>query len=191
MEEFVKIILLILISSVKFIAGPPFAYYDTKYDFTFFETNFYCVTGGTLGVVVFTYFSKVLFQFWHYLKLKIKKAFKKKEPFSEPEADIDKKLEIHYEYLSTATPKKAIFTRRNRRLIKLWRKYGLYGIALITPVILSIPIGTVIANSLVNNRKKVILYMFFSVLLWSIIMTSLFEIFHADSLKVLEEEIIK
>ena len=189
MQELIKIILVILISSIKFIAGPPFAYYNDKYNFTFFETVFYCVIGGTLGVVVFTFFSRALFGFWNYIKLKIKKVFKKKQVFSEPKVDIDSNLKINYEYLSSETSKKALFTKRNRKLIWLWRKYGLFGIALITPIILSIPIGTIIANSLVNNRKKVIIYMFFSVLFWSITMTTLFELFHADSVKVLQEHI--
>ena len=57
MSEFVKIILIILLSSVKFAAGPPFAYYDQRYDFTFFETVIYSLLGGMLGVWVFTFFS--------------------------------------------------------------------------------------------------------------------------------------
>ncbi|MEZ5067446.1 MAG: hypothetical protein R2847_02715 [Bacteroidia bacterium] len=42
--------------------------------------------------------------------------------------------------------KPKIFTKRNRRIITLWRKYGLFGIAFITPVILSIPIGTIASD---------------------------------------------
>ncbi len=189
MSEFSKIILIILLSSVKFVAGPPFAYYDSRYNFSFIETVSYCVIGGMLGVFIFTFFSRQLFKFWHYLKLKIQSAFKKKEVFSEPVADVEANLEIHYEYVSASAPKK-VFTKRNRKLVRIWRKYGLFGIALLTPVFLSIPIGTVIANSLVDNRKKIIIYMFFSVLFWSLTMTTLFEVFHAASVKDLEQQII-
>ena len=186
MGEFAKIILVILLSSVKFVAGPPFAYYDERYDFTFFETVLYCVIGGTLGVVAFTFFSKTLFDAWHFIKIKFKNAFKRKQVFSEPVADVDEKLEIHYVYVETAKKDRQLFTPRNRKIVKIWSKYGLFGIALITPVILSIPIGTIIANSLVSDRKKVIIYMFFSVLFWSITMTSMFELFHAASIKDLQ-----
>ncbi|MFM7823352.1 MAG: hypothetical protein ACKPB3_06205, partial [Bacteroidota bacterium] len=57
MEELLRIILIILVSSVKFVAGPTFAYLDRDYGFTFFETVTYCVVGGMLGVWFFTFFS--------------------------------------------------------------------------------------------------------------------------------------
>jgi hypothetical protein len=189
MSEFVKIILIILLSSVKFVMGPVFAY-DTRYDFSFFEMVLYCVIGGMLGVIIFTFFSRHLFRFWHFVKMKFHKAFKKKEIFSDPVADVSEKLEIHYEYISS-TPVKKIFTRRNRNVVKVWRKYGLFGIALLTPVLLSIPIGTILANSLVNNRRKIIIYMFFSLLLWSVTITTLLGLFHAGTVKELQEQIYK
>ena len=189
MSEFSKILLIILLSSVKFVAGPPFAYYDNRYNFSFIETVSYCVIGGMLGVFIFTFFSRQLLKFWHFMKLKIRSVFKKKEIFSEPVADVEANLEIHYEYVASSAPKK-VFTKRNRKLVRIWRKYGLFGIALLTPVFLSIPIGTIIANALVDNRKKIIIYMFFSVLFWSLAMTTLFEVFHAATVKDLEQQII-
>ena len=190
MGELVKIILVILLSSVKFVAGPPFDYLDKRYEFSFLETVLYCVTGGMLGVVAFTFFSKPLFRFWHFLKQKVMQLVRKKEFFSEPVADINTPVEIHYEYVPAAKKKK-IFTAKNRKIVRIWRKYGLFGIAAITPVILSIPIGTLIANSLVNNRRKIIIYMFFSVLFWSLAMTTLFELFHASSVQDLQEQLVK
>ncbi len=188
MNEFWKIVLVILLSSVKFVAGPPFAYYDKKYDFTFFETVSYCVIGGMLGVVVFSFFSGPIFRGWHWLVLHIKHFFKKKDIFSEPVADIEGVVEIKYEYVKKNEPKK-LFTKRNRRIVRIWQQYGLVGIAFLTPVILSIPIGTVIALSLVQDRKKVMLYMFLSILFWSVFMTSMFEIFHAGNIKELQYQI--
>jgi hypothetical protein len=41
--------------------------------------------------------------------------------------------------------KKKLFTPRNRRLVKIWRKYGLKGVAFLTPVFFSPIIGTVMA----------------------------------------------
>ena len=55
MEELLRIVLIILVSSVKFVAGPTFAYLDRDYGFTFFETVSYCVAGGMLGVWFFTF----------------------------------------------------------------------------------------------------------------------------------------
>ena len=171
--------------------GPPFAYYDKRYDFTFIETVSYCVIGGTLGVLLFTFFSKSLLKAWYYFKIRIKKAIKSKSLFSDPVADVDTSLEIHYEYISNNEKNRSLFTPKNRKVVNIWRKYGLFGIAFLTPVILSIPVGTIIANSLEKNKKKVIIYMFFSLVFWSITMTSLFELFHAVSIRELKEQLTK
>lgn len=189
MNELWKIIQVILLSSVKFVAGPPFAYYNDKYDFTFFETVLYCVVGGMLGVMIFSYLSKPIFKAEHWLFLKFKKLFGKKEPFTQPVADVDAPLEIHYEYVDKEARRRKIFTKRNRSIVKIWKKYGLAGIAIVTPVILSIPIGTIIANSLENNKKKILFYMFLSILFWTITMTGIFEILHVASVKDLQEQV--
>lgn len=191
MGEFWKIVQVILLSSVKFVAGPPFAYYDQRYNFSFFETVLYCVIGGMLGVVVFSYFSQALFAAWHLIVAYYRKAFRRREVFSKPVADVDAPLEINYEYVSRSEQSKKVFTRRNRRIVRIWKRYGLTGIALITPVILSIPIGTLIANSLVDDRRKILLYMFFSILFWSVAMTTAFEMLHVANLKDLSREVVK
>ena len=118
----------------------------------------------------------------------IKKLYKKEEMFSEPVADVEGNVEIKYSYVSKSYERK-LFTPSNRKLVKFWQKYGLIGIAFITPIILSIPIGTVIASSLAQNRKKVLVYMFFSILFWSVFMTSMFAVFHAGSVRELQHQI--
>lgn len=161
MEKLIKVILVILISSVKFVAGPPFAYYNQSYDFHFFETIFYCIAGGMLGVYVFNYFSKPVIHFIEMCKHKLFPNHSKK-------------------------PKK-IFTPHNRRVVKIWKQYGLAGIAFLTPVILSIPIGNIIAAKLVHNKKKVFLYMFISITFWAFAFTGTFELMHATNLHQLKE----
>jgi hypothetical protein len=191
MGEFWKIIQVILISSVKFVAGPPFAYFDQRYDFSFFETVIYCIIGGMLGVTLFTFFSEQITRVWHFLKRIFKNIFKKNQRFSEPVADIEGNVTIRYEYIEKSAETKKIFTKKNRKIVTIWRKYGLIGIAFLTPVILSIPIGTIIANNLVDDKRKIFLYMFVSILFWSLFMTSLFEIFHANTVPELQEQITK
>jgi hypothetical protein len=172
--ELLKIVLLILLSSVKFIAGPPFAYaYNQKYEFGFAESVIYSIIGGMLGVFVFTFFSEQVMRLIRYLKHHGKKIISRKEFYSKPEADVEVPVNIHYTYVEKDKPKR-IFTKRSRRLIKIWKTYGLAGIAFITPCIISIPVGTVIANALESNRKKIFLYMFISVVFWSLTIHSLF-----------------
>lgn len=189
MNELLKIIQVILLSSVKFVAGPPFAYYDQQYNFSFFETVLYCVIGGMLGVIIFSYLSKPFFAAEHWLVNKYHQIFRKKQRFSEPVADVDTPLEIHYEYIDKQARRRKVFTKRNRRIVRIWKKYGLTGIAIITPVLLSIPIGTIIANSLENDKKKILFHMFLSILFWSVTMTGIFELLHVASVKDLQEQV--
>jgi|JI10StandDraft_1071094.scaffolds.fasta_scaffold1634249_1 type III secretory pathway component EscU len=50
-------------------------------------------------------------------------------------------------------------------------KYGLVGVALLTPILLSPIGGTLIAVGISTNRVKIILYMFISACVWSVIIT--------------------
>ena len=188
MSEFVKIILIILLSSVKFVAGPPFAYFDERYDFTFFETVIYCVIGGMLGVWVFTFFSLEIQMGISWVKKQLKKAVRKPQIFSRPkttEGDFD----VHYDFVPQEAPKK-IFTRKSRRFVRMWRRYGLFGVAFLTPVLISIPIGTVIANAFEENKRKIFIYMFFSILFWSVFFTTMFELFDAVNLPELKHKLL-
>lgn len=70
-------------------------------------------------------------------------------------------------------PKK-VFTKRNRRFVKIWRKYGELGIAFLTPILLSPPGGTLIAIALGGTPKKTIGYMFIWSVFWSFVITYAF-----------------
>ena len=70
-------------------------------------------------------------------------------------------------------PKK-VFTPKNRRFVKIWRKYGELGIAFLTPILLSPPGGAIIAMALGGSRNKTIGYMFLWSVVWSTIITYTF-----------------
>jgi hypothetical protein len=180
--------LIILLSSVKFVAGPPFAYFDERYDFSFFETVLYCVIGGMLGVWAFTFFSIEIGIAISWIKKMMKKAVRRNDVFSAPKAT-EEDLEITYTYVSKEQPKK-IFSSRSRRFVKIWRKYGLIGLAFLTPVLISIPIGTVIANAFESNKKKIFLYMFLSIVFWSVFFTGIFELLHVVNIHELKQRLI-
>src|ERR1700749_3251818 len=54
---------------------------------------------------------------------------------------------------------KALFTKRNRQLVGLWSKYGIQGVAFLTPVIFSPIIGTLLAASFGESKLRIFLYM--------------------------------
>lgn len=73
-------------------------------------------------------------------------------------------------------PKKK-FTWKNKIIVHVKREYGLIGLAAITPVLLSIPLGTFLAARFFRNPRKVILYLSASVVVWSVIVSSVVIIF--------------
>ena len=163
MGDPLKILLYILLSSVKFAAGPPFAYYSNTYDFTYLEIILYSITGGMFGVFVFTFFSSKILELWQWIIWRMKKTVRRKGVFSEPSPDIEFKGVIRYT-MAGENIRKKVFTKKNRRIVKLWKKYGEFGVAFLTPIILSIPLGTFIATRYRTvSNKKCIPYSFFNI----------------------------
>jgi uncharacterized membrane protein len=72
-------------------------------------------------------------------------------------------------FLSKFRKNKKLFTPRNRRLVAIWRKYGLIGVAFLTPIILSPIIGTMVATSFGEPKKRIFTYMLCSALFWGVI----------------------
>jgi membrane protein DedA with SNARE-associated domain len=58
---------------------------------------------------------------------------------------------------------------RNKRFANIWKKYGLPGIALLTPIILTPIGGTLLAVSSGSPKEKIIFYMFISAAVWAVI----------------------
>ncbi len=76
---------------------------------------------------------------------------------------------------------KKIFTRRNRRIVKIWRGYGEFGVSFFTPVLFSPVIGTLIVMTLGGKRKRIFTYMLISAIFWALTLSS-FSDFLLDAL---------
>ena len=68
--------------------------------------------------------------------------------------------------------KKRKLVLRRQRINWLWDKYGLYGIAAITPL-MSTPLGVSIAISFDEPPRKIIRYMAVSMIIWSLAIASM------------------
>lgn len=64
-----------------------------------------------------------------------------------------------------------IFNKKSRRFVRIWRTFGLEGVCLLTPLILTPPGGGLLANLLGTNKKKLIKWMWISALGWSTVLT--------------------
>jgi len=69
--------------------------------------------------------------------------------------------------------KKKIFTRKNKFFVNVIRNYGLFGLSIFSPVLISIPVGAFLAARFFDNQKYVALaVMSISVVLWSVSISS-------------------
>lgn len=59
----------------------------------------------------------------------------------------------------------------NPRLAAIWKKFGLAGIAALTPLILTPIGGTILAVSSGSPKEKIIFYMLISASFWAIVLT--------------------
>lgn len=64
------------------------------------------------------------------------------------------------------------FTKNNRKFVQIWKKYGLGGVAALTPVLLTPIGGTLLAVSSGSPKEKIILFMFVSASVWSVIFST-------------------
>jgi hypothetical protein len=69
------------------------------------------------------------------------------------------------------------FSDRNRKFVRLWRKYGLVGVAALTPVLLTPIGGTLLAVSFGTPRNRLIFAMFVSASVWSVFLTGVIYFF--------------
>jgi hypothetical protein len=65
--------------------------------------------------------------------------------------------------------KRKTFTKNNRKFVQIWKKYGLVGVAALTPVLLTPIGGALLAVSSGSPREKIVLFMFISASIWSVI----------------------
>lgn len=73
-------------------------------------------------------------------------------------------------------PKRS-FTRTNRTIVRVKRSQGLSGLAFLTPVLISIPIGAIIAAKYFRNDRRTLPILLASVVIWGVILTSFWQFF--------------
>lgn len=72
---------------------------------------------------------------------------------------------------------KHLFTPKNRKKVKIWRKYGILGVAFLTPLLLTPIGGTLTAVSFGEKPSKILFYMLVSAVFFSFLFTGAIYIF--------------
>lgn len=117
------------------------------FNFSFPETFMSTVGGGMLGVVIYLYLWEAILFVW-------RKFFPKK-----PKSGGIK------------------MNKRKRWMVTIIRKYEIYGIAALTPILLSVPVGTLLAAAIEPNKWHIKVYMFLSFILWTCLIYGLYKMF--------------
>ncbi len=147
-----KILEVGLISSVKFLFAP---FEAERYHFSFWESFSMTTIGGLIGIFTFYYAGTKVTKFYRHIVAGVKSLFTKKSVI-----EIEQK------------PKRN-FTRMRRFVIRIKMRFGLIGIAFVTPCLISIPIGTMIAGDIYRKKKGVLLYFIGALLFWSLILNGI------------------
>ncbi len=118
-----------------------------QFKFSFVETILWTNIGGILGIYFFAFLSDKVIVWWNntFRKKRMQTRVRRKE--------------------------KKIFTKKNRRIIRIKQRYGLLGIALATPFLLSIPVGTFLVVRYYHSSRVKFSYLIVSNILWSVIYT--------------------
>jgi hypothetical protein len=140
-----KEITIILFCTWKFAATFPVAIYIMKMSVT--ETLIYTNLGGAIGTLIFVFLSDTLIKLWN---------------------------NYWPEYLKLRDKKKKAFTKRNRRFVNIKVKYGLIGIVILSPVILSIPLGSFLTVKYYGARITNIIWLIAGQVFWSVFYTFLY-----------------
>lgn len=72
------------------------------------------------------------------------------------------------------------FTKSTRFLVKVKQHSGLFGVALITPIFLSIPVGVMLALDLTTHKRKIVTSMALSCIFWSAVFFVPYYVFSID-----------
>ncbi|HMG93688.1 MAG TPA: hypothetical protein VK589_26705 [Chryseolinea sp.] len=65
--------------------------------------------------------------------------------------------------------KRKKFSESSRKFVRIWKKYGLVGVAALTPIFLTPIGGSILAVSSGSPKEKIILFMFVSASVWAVI----------------------
>ena len=121
------------------------------FDYNFPKTILVACAGGIAGNIIFTYLSAAILKAIHNFRAR--------------------RNLIH---------RRRILTSLNRRIIRVRQKFGLAGIAFITPILLSTPLGAFIAERFYRDKKKIILYLSLATIFWALALYSIFILVHGS-----------
>lgn len=164
MVAVLKIIQVFLLASVKYVVTFPFA---VLIGLNFIQTLIAVTLGGIAGFFFFYHMSGHAIKQIHHLKTFLRKH----TPHS---------IRLRFRQLMSWRKNitgERVFCKRNRMIARFRAKFGLFGIVVLSPVILSIPIGAFLLNKYYSNHKMAKPYMVLSIVSWTAVFVAFALIF--------------
>ena len=164
MVAVIKIIQVFLLATVKYVVTFPFA---LIIGLNFQQTLVAVTLGGIVGFFFFYHMSSFAITKFHHLKTFLRKH-------SPPV------VRLKFRQLMSWRKKlsgERVFSKRNRFIAGLRAKYGLLGIVVLSPLILSIPIGAFLLNKYYSKHKLAKPYMVLSIISWTAVFVAFALIF--------------
>jgi hypothetical protein len=142
MAYLLKILNILLLSTVKYFYTPIYAH---MIGVDFWTTALTMIPGGIAGFLIYYHFSKILLLTDMHIKPRIKSVI----PNS-----ILQTYRHHKQRRKLRRKNKRKFTRKNRALVRLTNKYGMYTIIILTPILISLVLGAFLLRKYYPNRKE-------------------------------------
>ena len=83
--------------------------------------------------------------------------------------------------------KSSRFSSRNRKFVTIWKRYGLVGVAALTPLLLTPIGGTILAVSSGSPKERILFYMLVSASFWAVVFSTGLYFFGNEILKYLPD----
>ena len=165
MEYILKLLNVSFIASIKYFWSTPYAY---LLKLNVWEALFCIEIGGILGFLLYYYF-------FRFLLAELKLLWPVVYHFTPVMFKVRIELWRDRRRKRQVTIKK--FTNKNKFIVKIRMRYGMWGIIVLSPVLLSIPIGALLGTKYFPHRHSFIPYMILSISIWGIISVAFFSIF--------------
>ena len=155
MHNPLEFISMVATSAVKFAMTPIFSY---RLGFTFLQSVLINSVGGCIGVL---FFYRVSGWFMQRARLRrIHRAIAEKH--------------------GVIAPRKRSFNKRNRFIIRLKSGSGLRGLAALTPLLISIPIGSILAAKYFHHDRRTLPTMLSAVLIWAVVLSAFWNVVYVS-----------
>ncbi len=168
MAYLLKILNILLLSTVKYFYTPIYAH---TIGADFWTTVLTMIPGGMAGFMIYYHTSKLILLTDLHLKPRLKAVLP------------DFCLAFYRNYRSKKRARrknKKKFTRKNRALVRLSNKYGMYSIIILTPILISLVLGAFLLRKYYPHRKEAIPLMLASIAIEGMLLCSGYWYFFGD-----------